>query len=230
MNDVLKEIVKGNKYLYIIAKRIQSKAYINSARKRIKGKNNKINYGFFSILKKVEFDIIGNDNTIAISKNCKLMNIKFCIRGNGHQIIMGENVSFSRGGEICFEDNNGILNIGTNTTFENVHIAVTEDNSQIDIGDDCMFAYDIDIRTGDSHSIIDVITNKRTNNAKNIRFGSHVWVASHCTILKDSEISSNSIIATRSVVTKQFKEENILIGGNPSKILKRNVNWIRERI
>jgi acetyltransferase-like isoleucine patch superfamily enzyme len=230
MKDNFKKRIKENKYLYIIAKRIQNKSYLNSIEKRIRGKNNKIEYSFFSILKKVEFDILGNNNNILISKNARLNNVKFHIRGNGHKIILNENVSFSRGGSIWFEDNNGRLDIGANTTFEDAHIAVTEDDSKVLIGNDCMFAYDIDIRTGDSHSIIDTTTNERTNRAKDIIFGSHIWVAAHCTILKDSKVKSNSIIATRSVVTKRFEKKNVLIGGCPAKMLKNNVDWTRQRL
>ncbi len=34
-----------------------------------------------------------------------------------------------------------------------------------------------------------------------------------------------SIIGASSVVTKRFDENNIAIGGNPAKIIKRNINW-----
>lgn len=92
-----------------------------------------------------------------------------------------------------------------------------------------MFSYDIDIRTGDSHSIINTISNERINYAKDIFIGNHVWVASHVSVLKGVHIFDNSIIASRSVVTKTFKEGNIIIGGIPAKKLKENVNWAKER-
>lgn len=93
-----------------------------------------------------------------------------------------------------------------------------------------MFAYDIDLRTGDSHSIIDSATMKRINYAKNIEIEDHVWIASHVSILKGVKILRNSVIATRSVVTKSFNKEGVIIGGAPAKILKENVTWSRKRI
>jgi len=33
-----------------------------------------------------------------------------------------------------------------------------------------------------------------------------------------------------SVVTKPFEESNIILAGNPAKIVKRNINWDRRLI
>ncbi|HEY9752233.1 MAG TPA: hypothetical protein V6C46_04750, partial [Coleofasciculaceae cyanobacterium] len=57
-----------------------------------------------------------------------------------------------------------------------------------------------------------------------------VWIASHVSILKGVSIPDNSIVATRSVVTKSFNMQNTLIGGVPAKVLKNNINWLRERL
>ena len=93
-----------------------------------------------------------------------------------------------------------------------------------------MFAYDVDIRTGDSHSIIDLTTNKRSNYAQDISISDRVWVGSHVSILKGAAIASDSIVATRALVTRKFEKGNVLIGGTPAKVLKENVKWLRERI
>jgi acetyltransferase-like isoleucine patch superfamily enzyme len=124
-----------------------------------------------------------------------------------------------------------LIEIKSNCTFEkDVHIAATEPNSVITIGADCMFAYDIDVRTGDSHSILDAQTGKRINYAKNVIIGDHVWVASHCSILKGAELKKNSIVATRSVVTKAFDKEGIVVAGSPAVVVKENITWSRKRI
>jgi serine acetyltransferase len=41
---------------------------------------------------------------------------------------------------------------------------------------------------------------------------------------------NNSVVATGSVVVKKFMEEGVTIAGNPTKIVKRGINWKRERI
>jgi acetyltransferase-like isoleucine patch superfamily enzyme len=156
--------------------------------------------------------------------------VSFLIRGDNNVITISQGVKFNYGGSLHVEDNDCLIDIRDHSTFEDAHIAVTESGSQISIGKDCMFAYDIDVRTGDSHSIIDTRTNKRINPAGNVKIGDHVWIAPHCTILKGVEIKSNSIVATRSVVTSSYSQEGVIIGGSPSKILKENITWDRKRI
>lgn len=198
--------------------------------KIVKGINNVIDIDKSAILNNCKFDIVGDNNKIEIGESSILNNLTFFIRGDNNKIIIGKRVRFNRGGSVWIEDYGCEAVIGENTTFEDSHIAVTEPNSKIHIGKDCMFAYDIDLRTGDSHSIVDSISNKRINYAQNINIGNHVWIASHVSILKGVHISDNSIVATRSVVTKPFSENNILIGGVPAKKLKENINWDRQRI
>ena len=49
-------------------------------------------------------------------------------------------------------------------------------------------------------------------------------------ILKGVTIPDNSIVATGSIVTREFKDKNVLIAGNPAKIIKEGVDWSRNRI
>ncbi|RKD87932.1 acyltransferase [Mangrovibacterium diazotrophicum] len=232
MKQALKSVVKGNpiveKYARILMNRNNFAALF--PRKRISGKNNIIRVKNSVILNNCKFDIAGNNNSVEIHCSAILNNVTFFIRGNQNKIEIGEKVRFWRGGELWIEDYNGTIKIGNHSTFENTHIAVTEPYSKIEIGEDCMFAYGIDIRTGDSHSIIDINTNKRINYAQDISIGNHVWVASHASILKGVTIGDNSVIATRSVVTKNFEEDHILVGGSPARKLKEGINWDRQRI
>lgn len=197
--------------------------------KSVIGTDNTVVYAG-SELKGVKFDINGSDNEILIQEGCYLNNVSFHIRGNGHKILIDEAVRFNGGGSIWIEDTEGFLSIGKKTTFENVHLSITEPKSKLTIGEDCMLAYDIDIRTGDSHSIISSETGERLNYAKNIIIGDHVWVAAHSCLLKGTVIGSNSVVATGSIVTGEFPDLNVIIGGSPAKIIKRGVTWDRRRI
>jgi acetyltransferase-like isoleucine patch superfamily enzyme len=198
--------------------------------KNIKGEKNRITVDKAALLKNCTFDIVGNSNEITINKSCVFNNVTFFIRGNNNKIHIDQHVHFNRGGSIWIEDMHCEAIIGSYSTFEDVHIAVTEPHSKISIGTDCMFAYDIDIRSGDSHSIIDTHTNKRINYAQDVVIGNHVWVAAHVSILKGVTLANNSVVATRSVVTKSFEQENTLIGGMPAKVIKEHITWDRKRI
>lgn len=200
----------------------------NQITRKISGKNNRIDCGA-AILLSVTFDIKGNDNSVQIGEGSKLNGVTFYVRGNNHKITIGKRCKFNRGGSLWCEDYDCSLIIGENSTFENVHIAVTEPGRKVVIGSDCMMAYDIDIRTGDSHSILSTETSDRINYAADISIGNHVWIAAHCSLLKGSTIAENSVVATGSVVTAKFPA-NVIIAGNPAKIIKRGITWSRKRV
>jgi acetyltransferase-like isoleucine patch superfamily enzyme len=232
MKERLKNILKAHPILekyFILIKSILKNEKIKN-KYQIKGTGNVLNIHKSAFLKNCRFDIVGDNNEIEIGKSSGLNNVLFHIRGNNNKIKLGEKVKFKNGGSVWIEDDYCEAWIGENTTTEESHFVVTEPYSKIQIGKDCMLAYDIDIRTGDSHTIIDSKTNERINYAQNIVIGDHVWIAAHVTILKGAYISDNSIVATRTVVTKKFEESNVLIGGMPAKKIKENINWDRQRI
>lgn len=232
VKEKIKKIVKKNPVLEKYIRILISGGKIQKIRpkKIIKGTGNIISIDNSALLNNCIFDIEGNNNNIKVKESSILNNVTFFIRGNNNRITIGKRVRFNRGGSVWIEDFECEAIIGESTTFEDSHIAVTEPYSKIQIGKDCMFAYDIDLRTGDSHSIIDSISKERINYAQNINIGNHVWIASHVSILKGVNISDNSVVATRAVVTKSFSDENILIGGMPAKKIKENINWDRQRI
>ena len=176
----------------------------------------------------VSYDIKGDNNLIELMQGCSLTNVKIFIRGNNHKLMIGENCKYS-GGVIWFEDHHGQILIGQNTTIQSAHLAITEPYKTISIGEDCMFSNGIEFRTGDSHSIVDNETNKRINMAQNIEIGDHVWIGAHSTILKGVKIDSNTIIGTHSIVTSSI-QNNSIASGVPAKVIRSNVNWLRERI
>jgi acetyltransferase-like isoleucine patch superfamily enzyme len=169
----------------------------------IKGNNNKIVIGENSVLRNANFIIESNENTVVIGSNCR-------ITGRYIQKIIDGN---------CIE-------VGDNTTFGTVHIICGE-GKKVSIGKDCMFAFDISLRTTDSHAIVDAISNERINFADDIIIGDHVWVAAHVIILKGTEIQKNSVVALKSLVTKKFHEDGIVIAGVPAKVIKKGINWER---
>lgn len=233
MNEILNKYYKiiSHTYQYIVSK-IKRRYYrlpFHKVKRNIKGTDNTITYNKAK-LSSVTFDIIGNGNTIEIQSDCTLTNVVFFIRGDGHRILLKSGCRFTRGGNIWFEDNGCSLTVGEKSTFEDVHLALTEPNSKITIGQDCMFANDIDVRTGDSHSIISKESNERINYAKDISIGDHVWVAAHCILLKGISIPDDSVVATGSVVTKQYTTTGIILAGNPAKQIKTGITWSRKRI
>ncbi len=201
-----------------------------SLKKKFYGFNNQININESSYFTNSKIKIVGNNNSVEIDENCLFNNFIIFIQGNNNKIKISNSVRFNKCGELWIEDNFGSIEIGNNTSIEETHIAVTEDNSKIFIGQNCLFANNIDIRTGDSHSIIDKHNNKRINQAKDVYIHDHVWIGAHSSILKGVTLYSDTIVATRSVVTKSYDKSGIILAGSPAKIVKENVTWKAERI
>ncbi len=202
----------------------------SSYAKNIKGSGNQLDFDSSALFISCKIGITGNNNRIIVKDSVLLTDVRFEIYGNNNHIEIGRSVEFNQPCTLWIEDNDCLISIGDHTAFEATDIAVTEPGSKVVIGKDCLFAYDIDIRTGDSHSIVDLTTNKRINYARDIIIGDHVWIASHVSMLKGAGVASNSIVATRSLVTKNFPQEHVLIGGAPATVLKENIRWLRERI
>ena len=90
-----------------------------------------------------------------------------------------------------------------------------------------MFSNHIIIQTSDSHAIIELSTNKRTNPAKDIQIGNHVWIGLSCRILRGSTIGDNSIIGSGSIVTKKIPQ-NVTAVGSPAKVVRDGITWSRK--
>lgn len=153
----------------------------------------------------------------------------FYINGDNNKILIQKGVRYNKG-SLWFEDSYGTILISENTSIESAHLAVTGIGKKIEIGKDCMFSSDIEIRTGDSHSIINNITGQRINIEKDVIIGNHVWIGSNVSVLKGSIIGNNSIVGTRSLVSGEFTESNVILAGVPARIVKSQINWNRERI
>lgn len=181
-----------------------------------------------AFLSNVKFNIHGKNNKIQIGEKARLKNCKVFIQGNNCQLTIGSGSTIISNTIFFLQDNNCKVIIGNNFTMEGGHIAATESEAII-IGNDCMFSDDIEIRNGDSHSIIKQGTEKRINWARSINIGNHVWLTAHVRVLKGSNIPDNSIIANSSVVTSKLEYSNSIYGGCPAKLLKRDVDWDRNR-
>lgn len=90
------------------------------------------------------------------------------------------------------------------------------------IGDGCAISWDCQFLDEDFHEVI--YENSRPKQ-KGIHIGERVWIANNVTITGGARIPNGTVIASNSLVNKEFDEENTIIGGIPAKVLKRNVRW-----
>lgn len=127
-------------------------------------------------------------------------------------------------------DNQNLV-IGKNNNIRNTKINIIDDNTKCIIGNDCLFSINIDISTSDWHTIIEKDTTNIINKQKNpLIIGNHCWLGENVKILKNAQISNNTIIGAYSVISKKFIEENTILAGNPAKIVKNNIDWNDKQI
>jgi acetyltransferase-like isoleucine patch superfamily enzyme len=225
MNQNIINYIKSNPKLISPTLQIYNKLF---GRNKIKLKpKNKLLYKTIW-LKNTSITVLGRNNTIIIHDLSRLLQCNITILGNNNRIEIGKNAYLDQA-DFYIEDNNNQIIIGDHSSIHGFTKLATIEGTSITIGQDCMFSRDIHLRTGDSHSIIN--SDKiRINPSENIEIGDHVWIGTKVICLKGVHISDHSIIGAGSLVTKQFHEPHVILAGNPAKIIKHDIDWLRERI
>jgi acetyltransferase-like isoleucine patch superfamily enzyme len=127
--------------------------------------------------------------------------------GSGTKISVGEK------GKLLFGDNFAI-------TGETKIICF----NKIAFGNDCLLSWDVTVMDTDFHKII-YLTAAQTEISSEIIIGDKNWIGCNTLILKGTLTSSNSVIASGSKVYSVFDKSNVLISGNPGKIVKDIIDW-----
>lgn len=64
---------------------------------------------------------------------------------------------------------------------------------------------------------------------RNIVIGNYCYVGSAVRFAPGACIGNNNIVALGSVLTRKYNNQNVLLGGQPAKILKENYDWRSRR-
>ncbi len=94
--------------------------------------------------------------------------------------------------------------------------------NSIEIGDDVLFAGNVHI-TDHSHGYEDIdtpIVKQKLISKGGVKIGNQCWLGFSCEILSGVTIGQHSIVAARSVVTKDVPPYCI-VAGNPARIIKK---------
>lgn len=91
------------------------------------------------------------------------------------------------------------------------------------IGNGCAIAWGCQFIDEDFHEVI--YEGKRNIEKNDIVIGDNVWIGCNVIILKGASVARGSVVAAGSIVNSKFEEENVLIAGNPAKIVRHGVVW-----
>lgn len=101
-------------------------------------------------------------------------------------------------------------------------------HSKVEFGRGALLSWDILVMDTDFHEIQDVDGNMINPNMP-VTIGDNVWIGCRAMILKGSQIASGSVIAAGTTVTPVSpQEEKAIVGGNPARVLKQNISWIKD--
>lgn len=118
--------------------------------------------------------------------------------------------------------NNPHIKIGNNFgCSRNVHFGAI---NSITIGDNVLIGSNVLIEDHSHGKTFDYSKprNKLPLYSKgDIVIGNNVWICENVIICPGVHIGNNCVIGGGTVVTKSFKEDNVLIAGNPARIVKR---------
>ena len=172
----------------------------------------------------------------AIEINCDIHKymIKLGFSGAGFVSENKSYLSIGRSGKIIFEGSatiaeglnifidKGIIKIGKNF-YANRNIELQSEN-RIEFGDNCLLGWNVSIRDTDGHKLIK--DGEKCSEIGEILIGDHVWIASHCIILKDSVITDESVVGCNSLVSGvKMEDKNSLLVGCPARIKRKNISW-----
>ncbi|HDI3164350.1 sugar O-acetyltransferase [Vibrio cholerae] len=110
------------------------------------------------------------------------------------------------------------LNIHVGENFYANFGCVILDVVEVRIGDNCFIAPQVGIYTA-THPIDPIQRNSGLEFGKPIRIGNNCWIGGHATINPGVTLGDNVVVASGAVVTKSFGS-NVVIGGNPARVLK----------
>ncbi|MFV0287855.1 MAG: sugar O-acetyltransferase, partial [Mycoplasmatales bacterium] len=88
----------------------------------------------------------------------------------------------------------------------------------IKIGDNCMFAPNVRLYTA-THPLDPTERNSGLELGKPITIGNNVWLGGDCVVCPGVNIGDNVVAGAGSVITKDV-EANVVVAGNPAKVIR----------
>ena len=137
---------------------------------------------------------------------------------SGSELVLRGSAFFAEG---CSIRNSGTIVLGKHCSFnKNSFLSCFK---SISIGNGFVAGWNVNIRDSDGHALIKNGTKMPLD--KPVVIGDRVWCASYVDILKGVRIGNNSVVAYRSLITKSFEADNLLIGGSPARIIQEHIDW-----
>ncbi len=116
-------------------------------------------------------------------------------RYSGSEIVIGDNV----------RSNNGLIVIAA---------------ERVEIKEDVLIGRHVQISDSDAHDINPEKRRSHCGGSRPVVIGKNVWIGNNSIILKGASIGENSIVGAGSVVTGKLFPPNVIIAGNPARVVR----------
>lgn len=169
------------------------------------GDNNEIRIDKSDVFQNCSIQIFGNDNVVAVGQRCSITNTIFNLRvsaADRRHIVIGERCHIN------------------DSIFD-----VPYSDDKLTLGKNCFLKSKVRLHTQDGHTIFDIESKKAVNRGCAIEIGDHVFIGINAFIGKNVSIKSNTVVLPCSNVIKNIEQGNVLIGGNPAKVLRSNIGF-----
>jgi acetyltransferase-like isoleucine patch superfamily enzyme len=98
---------------------------------------------------------------------------------------------------------------------------------EIVFGPGCLVSWDVLIIDSDFHEIRLDDEGHGARVRAPVVFGERVWVGARASVLKGVALADGVVVAAGAVVARSETSSDVLIGGNPARILRHGVRWSR---
>ncbi|HFF9301615.1 TPA: acyltransferase [Clostridium perfringens] len=178
------------------------------------------------------FKLIMKINKVKFGRNLNLYGIPVIFKKKGSQLNIGENctikssflsnlIGLSQRTIIVTRTEQAEICIGNNVGISGATIYARK---RVSIGDNTLIGGNVKILDNDFHPLEIEARNadiKEKIRSKEVEIGKNCFVGCNSIILKGSRIGNGSVIGAGSVVSGVFPD-NVVIGGNPAKIIRKS--------
>ena len=140
---------------------------------------------------------------------------KLFINGGHFFLGSGSSIEVSKGANLICDDRFNVTGKSTIICKNQVHFSTNT-----------LISWDTLIMDTDSHTIIS--ENGEKNKNRTIHFGENTWICAKSSVLSGTKLAKNTVIGCGSIVKGTFEDENVVLAGNPAKIVKKGIDWSTE--
>jgi acetyltransferase-like isoleucine patch superfamily enzyme len=177
----------------------------------------------------------GSYNQILIDRKTTFKDAYIQIIGNKNLLEVARNVYAAQNSELFINGFGCTIRIGRRTSMTNAFLHAEEIETKIDIGEDNMIAPYVSISTGDKHAVFSIADLRRSNAARSVLTGRHVWLAMGAQIQKGAQIGDHCIVGKHTTVSSPIMSADnsclathAVIQGIPARVQKSGISWSRD--